>query len=115
MSYWVYLEKGGGPVNVPTHTEGGTYAVGGINKAEINITWNYSKYYYRHLDEEDGIRWLHGKVARDTIERLALAVLILGTERDDDYWASTPGNAGYALSILLGWAREYPDAEWRVS
>ena len=27
-----------------------------------------------------------------------------------DYWAPTPGNAGYALNILLDWARQYPEA-----
>src|SRR4029077_6146288 len=39
----------------------------------------------------------------------------VGTERDDDYWAPTDGNAGYAASILLGWAKQHPEATWRVS
>jgi hypothetical protein len=29
----------------------------------------------------------------------------LGVECDDDYWKPTPGNAGYALSVLLSWAK----------
>ncbi len=28
------------------------------------------------------------------------------------YWAPTSGNAGYALNILLGWAKIHPDAVW---
>lgn len=31
------------------------------------------------------------------------------------YWKATPGNAGYAASILLAWARQYPQGVWEVN
>jgi len=43
---------------------------------------------------------------------LQKAISLLGTERDPDYWKATEGNAGYALSILLGWARLHPTAKF---
>lgn len=107
MSYDIeLLGKDGKPVQVERHAEGGTFALGGTNDACINITYNYAKHYrFRELD---------GLEARDTISGLGEAVKRLGTKRDDDYWEPTPGNAGYAASILLSWAIEHPDAVWRV-
>ena len=102
-------------VKVESHCEGGTYAVGGTDEATLNITWNYSKYYYALIDKEQGLRWLAGKRAKHVISRLEFAVDILGTVQDRDYWAVTPGNAGFALSILLSWARQHPRAVFRVS
>ncbi len=125
MSWWVRLEKDGQNVEVDTHDEGGTYVVGGCDEAELNITYNY-RGHFRDVgiclhegdggeNADDGLFYLHGKLARDAIPHLEHAVKQLGTERDAAYWASTPGNAGHALSILLGWARQYPDAVFRVS
>lgn len=110
MSYDISLTKDGGSVKVGTHTEGGTYSMGGTDRAELNITYNYSWFFRRFLDSEKGIRWLYGRKARDCVERLEKAVEALGTHRFENYWASTPGNAGYALSILLDWAKENPEA-----
>lgn len=107
MSWWVYLERAGETVDVPPHTEGGTFAMGGIDRAELNVTYNY-----RDLFDFDK---LHGKKALDTVDVLRSAVARLGTERHTDYWKPTSGNAGYAASILLRWAEVYPDAVWRVS
>lgn len=135
MSYWVHLEnrsakpwctygsqaEGSCPtpcypaVEVPNHSEGGTYAMGGIAQAELNLTYNYSRFFREALDREDGLRWLHDKRASECIGRLADAVGLLGVERDEDYWAPTRGNAGHALSILLEWAKAHPEAVFRVS
>ena len=167
MSYDIYLRDGDETVQVPVHSEGGTYVLGGTTEGHLNLTYNYSPHYREHIDPEKGIRWLYGKRAGDTIERLESAIAALGTDRwegphytlsmeaigdvwhewvhgqglPDDfhprslnlpeyarelssaiaagivydtggYWASTEGNAGYALSILLGWARMHPDAIW---
>lgn len=49
------------------------------------------------------------------MERLRIAVNTLGTVRDNDYWKPTPGNAGYALAILLKWAGQYPEARFKVT
>lgn len=100
-------------VEVARHAEGGTYQLGGTNAAELNVTYNYGRFYYPQLPE--GLRTLHEKRAADCIEMLEERVQALGTNRDGDYWAATPGNAGYALSILLAWAKEHPDAVFRVS
>lgn len=110
MSYDVSLERDGRPVEVQQHSEGGTYVIGGTNSAELNITYNYSPYFYEHLDKDKGLRWLYGRKAKDCITRLEQAVKALGTKQSHDYWEKTAGNAGYALNILLGWAKQHPDA-----
>ena len=115
MSWWVSLSDDGGQCSVESFTEGGTYKVGGSSEAELNITYNYSKHYYQHLDKDNGLRALDGQRAGDWIERLESAVKELGTERADDYWAATEGNAGHALNILLSWAKQHPNAVFRVN
>ena len=114
MSYDVYLMKDEGIARVVPHQEGATIVVGGDDSAELNVTYNYGKFYYDHLDKQHGLKWLHKKKAQDTIERLEAAVKELGTERDGDYWAATAGNAGHALFILLSWAKQHPDAIFDV-
>lgn len=107
MSYWVYLEKDNKTIQVNKHSEGGTFAVGGTNEAELNVTYNYSKHY--------SVKNLEGRKAKDTTKELEEKVKEFGVERDSDYWSATKGNVGYALSILLSWAKEHPDAIWRIS
>jgi len=92
--------------------EGGTYALGGTTEAHLNITYNYSKFYYEHLDNEKGIRWLYGKKVKDTMEALLLAFKSMEGEPDDDYWAPTEGNAKYALMQLILLAAYFLDGEW---
>ena len=116
MSHWVYLfDKNGGPLKVDNHSEGGTYAIGGSDDAELNVTYNYGRLYHEQLNKDSGLRWLDGKKAKDCIKVLEKAVNALGIERDNDYWKATPGNAGYALSILLGWAKQHPKGIFEVS
>jgi len=112
LSYDIDLEYPGGIAQVENHEDGGTYVLGGTTEASLNITYNYGRFFYMHLDEEKGLRWLYGKKASETIDRLQKAVEDLGTTRDSDYWKATPGNAGYALSRLLAWAHQHPDATW---
>src|SRR5262249_40187494 len=115
MSYWVYLiDDNGQPVEVERHSEGGTHVLGGTPTAELNITYNYSKFFRETLGE-DGLHELHHQKAGDMLTRLKQAVATLGTERDSDYWKATRGNAGYALSILAAWAQEHPAAVFEVS
>jgi len=114
MSYDVYLtDESGGYVSVPEFEDGGTYAVGGTDIATLNITYNYCEY-LAPLGDGMGLEWLDGKVAQDTINPLQDLVNRLGTVQDCDYWAATPGNVGHALSVLLSWARQHPDAVWIV-
>jgi len=116
MSHWITLiGKDGKVVEVPVHSEGGTYALGGLPEAELNVTYNYSKFYYQTLNKEEGIRWLNGKKAKEVQAALSLAIHKLGTVQHPDYWRSTRGNAGYALSILLKWAELYPEAKFEIN
>ena len=110
MSYDIQLV---GADYVPDHEEGGTIVVGGTPEAKLNITYNYSQFYYDSLDLEKGIRWLYGKTGKETTSRLRRATMLLGTDRDEDYWKATSGNAGYVLSLLLSWAESNPDAVWQ--
>ena len=113
MSYDIDLkDEKGAVVQVGLHEEGGTYVLGGRSEASLNITYNYADFFYTQLDTERGIRWLYGKTGAECIPRMEKAVAALGTVRDADYWKPTPGNAGYALSILLGWARLHPTAKF---
>ena len=94
--------------------EGGTQVAGGTNNCELNITYNYSPLYYEVFPNDEGLKWLYGKTGREAREVLRIAVTRLGTKRNDDYWKATMGNAGIALSILYGWAREHPDGVFKV-
>ncbi len=96
-----YLEDNGCPV--------GFIERYGTSDAILYITYNYLKH-FKILDEEKGISCIDGKVAREVIPKLEEAIETLGVERDENYWKATPGNAGYALSILLKWARQHPEA-----
>lgn len=109
MSYDVRLDNAG---PVERIQEGGTQVVGGTTEPELNITYNYSEVYSIF---DFNINHLHGVRAGDYIEKMQRIVDKCGTKRFNDYWAPTPGNAGFALSILLGWAKQYPDGEWKVS
>ena len=116
MSWWVYLEgEDEKTLSVITHEEGGTYCMGGCDEAELNITYNYSTHFYRHLDSKDGLKWLNGKRASKTVNRIEGAIKELGVKSDADYWKSSEGNSGYALSILCDWAKQHPKGIWRVS
>lgn len=118
MSYDISLHDDDGQILTVRHHEGegGTYAIGGSDAADLNITYNYGECYKLVFDNYSGLRdLLDGKRASDVLPILTRAVDRLGTRRYQDYWAPTPGNAGYALNILLDWARERPDAIFRVS
>lgn len=113
MSHWVYLtDANGEALAVGLHEEGGTYVMGGNDSAELNVTYNYSKFIHPFI--EGGLHGLHGMIASESIPLLEQAVDCLGTDRDRDYWLATPGNAGHALNVLLSWARLWPDGIWEV-
>jgi len=92
--------------------KGGTYALGGTAEAWLNITYNYAKYFYDHIDEEDGIRSIYGKTGFDSIPILEKAIAKLGNDVDDDYWKPTEGNAKKSLLQLVALAKLRPDGVW---
>jgi hypothetical protein len=114
MSYDVKLEDASGIVQVEPHEEGGTYALGGSSRAVLNVTYNYSAHFHAAFDGMSLRDAIHGKRASDVLSLLERGVHSLGTERDDDYWSATEGNAGHVLNLLLGWARQHPDATFNV-
>ena len=114
------LDEQGAVIELPeSHEEGGTCALGGTNSASLNVTYNYQEA-YRLCPGFDGKdvffpRDLKGRKAKDTVEVLQAVVDRLGTKQyKADYWAPTPGNAGYAMETLLSWARQFPEAVWDV-
>lgn len=90
---------------------GGTYVQGGDSRARLNITYNYSKHYYRVMGEK-GIRSIYGKTGAESLSVLESAAAQLGDETDDNYWEPTEGNAKQALLQLISLAKMRPDGIW---
>jgi hypothetical protein len=116
MSYDIYLKD---PVTKKTiifdfvhQMAGGTRAIGGTNEAWLNITYNYSRHFYKHLDSDDGIRTIYGKTGAETIPLLQAACDKLGDDMFDNYWLPTEGNAKQALKHLIAFAQLRPDGVW---
>lgn len=107
MGWDITLEKDGEVVEVDRHAEGGTVPLGGTTQASISITYNYSPLF--------SFRVLDGNRADHTVPMLRAMVGYFGVYRSRNYWDCTPGNVGYACSILLGWAERHRDAVWRVT
>lgn len=95
----------------PHQIKGGTYALGGTTEAWLNITWNYSKHFYRVFGEK-GIRELYGKTGAESLSILEKAIAQLKDDVSDDYWKDTEGNAKKALLGLLAFAKMRPDGIW---
>ena len=124
MGWDIYLTNNEESVEVPTQTHIGSLLVFAVDenhneihrakmRAHLSITFNYRDEYARVFGDTS-LNWLHGQVAKRTIKRLQKGVKLLGTHRGDNYWKSSPGNAGYWLRVMLHWARLHPDAIWKV-
>lgn len=87
----------------------------GQTEAHLHITYNYGPVFRGALDENGLEAALDGKWAGDTIVALRQAVSRLGTERHEDYWAATNGNAGYALERLRQWAELNTEGVWQIT
>jgi hypothetical protein len=117
MSWWIsLLDESHQYCFVDPFEEGGTITIGGIDEASINVTYNYSPFYYETIDKDIGIRWLNDKKAKDTVDILRLAVKRLDeNDTDEDYWKATEGNARKPLVRMLQWAEQHPEGVWRVN
>lgn len=107
--------------NSPHLLTGGTYALGGTNKAWLNITYNYHTNFKKAFKNEDGIHFIEGKTVKETLPLLEEGVNNLGDELPShDYWEATDGNAKIALMQLVTLAKlalqDFPDKEliWRI-
>lgn len=98
-------------LDYPHQMRGGTYQVGGCPTAEINITYNYAKHYYRVMGE-DGLRSIYGKTGAESIPIIGAAIAQLGDDVDENYWSGTEGNAKRALQQCLALAQMRPDGIW---
>lgn len=92
--------------------KGGTYCLGGMTEASLNITWNYGSR-YRAAFGDEGIRTIYGMTGAESLPVLKTAADQLGDDRDDDYWKPTEGNAKAALLQLITLATLRPDGIWR--
>lgn len=91
--------------------KGGTYEIGGTSYAWLNVTYNYSSFFYQIFGEK-GIRTLYGMNGKDSISVLEDGISKLGDDVSDDYWKATEGNAKSALKNLLILAKACPDGVW---
>ena len=94
------------------HMTQGTFQVGGTPEASLNITYNYSKYFYQYIDKEGGLRSLYGKTGATTLPLLDKAIAELSDDADEDYWAACEGNAKKALCNLRALAQMHPEGIW---
>lgn len=115
MSYDIWLEDKSGEkvvLDEPIEMVMGTMRVGGETEANVNITYNYAPVLYKYVDKEEGIRWLYGKKAKDTIDKLESVISELKDDVSEDYWECTEGNAKRSLENLLNLAKMFPEAKW---
>lgn len=97
----------------PHMIQGGTYAVGGTQELWLNVTYNYSEFYYREdVFGEKGIRTIYGMTGAESIPVLKKAIAALKDDVSPDYWEPTEGNAKQALAGLLAFAQLRPDGVW---
>lgn len=97
----------------PHFMRGGTYAMNGTTELWLNVTYNYSKIYYRpDVFGENGIRSIYGLTGAESIPVLQKAIKVLHDDVSNDYWLPTEGNAKRALTQLLAMARMRPDGVW---
>ena len=94
------------------HIYGGTYAAGGTTKAWLYVTSNYSRVHEAFCGFT--LKELNGKGVEEARTVLEKAAKILGTDRHEDYWAATPGNAGAALEDLLKLMDIFPEGVLRM-
>lgn len=115
MSYDIYLKdpvtKEVVEVDTPHFMTGGTYVLGGTKALWLNVTYNYSLYFYSTMGQK-GIRTIYGMSGAESMPILENAINQLGDDVDPDYWKSTEGNAKRALLQLLAMAKMRPDGIW---
>lgn len=126
--------------DIPHQMVGGTYVVGGTTDAWLNITYNYSRWYYKDgvfpdrgergkdfCNRLTGIRSIYGMSGAESISVLQHAIEALENMSEDltdeeireyekkdvvGYWLPTRTNAIKPLYQLLAMAKMRPDAIW---
>ena len=106
-----YHNENGEQFPAGKYEDASTYVSLGDRTTEMGVTFNYSKIYRRfnfHITD------LHGLYGKDVMWQLNRIVKALGTERTEDPWEATDGNAGFALSVLLAWTKDHPEGFFSV-
>ena len=99
---------------------GGTFAIGGTDHAELNVTYNYAKIFQEAFKDPDGIKTLAMRNVLTGLLLLQNAIANLSGMPDDDYWKATPGNARKALCELAALGNmvlatgKNDDAVWEI-
>ncbi len=84
---------------VPAELINGKLVPATISECDMNITYNYSPFYYKHIDSELGLRWIYGKTGSEVKERLEKAIQELGIERNvSPFWQI---NSKYTIGIIF--------------
>lgn len=112
---------------------GGTYAIGGTSEMQLNITYNYARWYKMHGvfgeegKENKGIRTIYGLSGAESIPILKHAIETLEKSDKDisederkefeehgatGYWMPTRENAIKPLYYLWAFAQLRPDGIW---
>ena len=120
-------------LDTPHQLRGGTYAMNGTTEARLNITYNYSRWYYKPgvfaptQEESKGIRTIYGMSGAQSIPVLENAIKTLEGMCEDisdeerrecegqgatGYWMPTRQNAIKPLYQLLELAQMRPEGEW---
>lgn len=110
----------------PHQMRGGNYVVGGTTEARMNITYNYSKWYYKAFGDK-GICTIYEMTGTDSIPVLENAITFLKNLQEDlteeeieeyknhserGYWMPARENAIKPLYQLLTMAKMRPDGVW---
>lgn len=119
--------------DTPHMMTGGTYALGGTQKLWLNVTYNYSRWYYAPgvfaptKEESKGIRTIYGLTGAESITVLKNAISALKSMNTDisekerkeceehgctGYWLPTRENAIRPLFQLRAMAQMRPDGVW---
>lgn len=119
--------------DTPHQMTGGTFCIGGSSEAWLNITYNYSRWYYKDgvfpvkSEEKEGIRTIYGMSGAESIPVLENAIKTLENMTEDlteeeikeyadggvgGYWTPTRENAIKPLYQLLAMAKMRPGGVW---
>lgn len=116
---------------IPHQMKGGTFAIGGTQEMDLNITYNYADWYYRpgvfSIEGRGGIRHIYGLTGAESIPVLKGAIKALEECKEDisdeereeceeqgatGYWMPTRENAIKRICQLLAFAQMRPDGIW---
>lgn len=132
MSYDIYIFKRGSNSDdylylKSSHTlGGGTQAIGGTDRAWLNVTYNYAPVFKECFHNSNGIHFIEEQSVKETLPKLEEGAKYLEEKYPiteiptEDYWKPTPLNVKKAILNLITIAKlaiaDYPDEDliWRI-